>query len=197
MLWIARAMILLSHSFLCCECPSHVLGTEEQQGLVHKLPMKYQVNNRLPQPSYSSHSKLAVARCETTPKQRPLGDYTEIVLTDSNATKMKPFYCVTRAREIPLCVKIRSVAEFFVNSCDCTHTVFSLFIEKEEKGSLSTALFPDLRTCMGASLVWLGAGSKLTRCEKMRSSLSKEKEVWTRLSCHSNNSIHILLMSGS
>lgn len=62
--WIARTVILLSHPLLCCKHPSHILGTEEQQGLHQKPPIIYQVNNGLPWASQSSDSKLALARCE-------------------------------------------------------------------------------------------------------------------------------------
>lgn len=61
---------MLSHSLLRWECLSHVLGTEEQQGLDQKPHVKYQVNNGLPWASRSSDSKLALARCETPHPRR-------------------------------------------------------------------------------------------------------------------------------
>lgn len=172
MLWIARTVILLSHSFLCCKCPSHVLGIEEQQGLEHKLPMKYQANNRLQWHSWSSHSKFALARCETTPKQRSLGDFKQIVLIDSNATKMKPFHCITRAREIPLHVKLVLLQSFLWTAVIAPTLSFLLPQRGRWKAAFPQHYFPDLRTCMGASFVWLGAGSKLMGWEEMRSTLS-------------------------
>lgn len=168
--------------------------------------MEYQVNNRLPWLSCSSDSKLTLARCETTPKKRPLGDYTEIVVIDSNATKMKLFHYVTRAREIPLHVKLDLLQSFLWTAAIAPTLSFpfpqrrrwkAAFPQRRWKAAFPQHYFPDLRTSMGASLVWLGAGSKLMRWEEIRNTFSKGKEVWARLSCHSNNSTHIPVTGAS
>lgn len=109
---------------------------------------------------------------DVRPKQWSLGDFKQIVLIDSNATKMKPFHCITRAREIPLHVKLVLLQSFLWTAVIAPTLSFPLPQRGRWKAAFPQHYFPDLRTCMGASFVWLGAGSKLMGWEEMRSTLS-------------------------
>jgi len=77
----------------------------------------------------------------------------EQAVTDSNATKLKSFHCVTGAREIPLRVKldllqISSEQLQFVPTLSFPHTW-----SRKGKAAFPQQYFPDLRACVSAALL--------------------------------------------